>query len=892
MGKRTRSSTAANTSNTSTPDAVQRALDKSRKLEQATSSTSTDQGAQAGQGGQQTDEKAEGRDGEAHEDVQMRGDQVSLHRLSLLVWLEMRYRTQDEISSRAARKSARKAAKAERKAARAAASSVDTATEKDDGADEGDERARKKARKAERKAEKERKRAEKGEKAGEVDPAPSTTVSTTPSAAASVEPAEPSEPSKKDKKKKKDKDGKEKRSKKDKSKDKAAVAVVDEQPQVVQEQPHEHPYGGPTDPALAGLLMDLEASLPVPPAHAGGDIPVFGNYSSMSNYPSTSASAAYPALQPSFYASHYHHPGDIPVDPQLLRPAPAPSASTSAGVGAAFGPLDPSLAHAHEDSTHATARALMMAQQQHKREMAERHLDQGGRKGKKRAKTDEDEDDASTGKKSKKSDRAKGKLKAKQPDSDYDDDALPAPLPRGSVRIKPPSTPAVGAGAGAVKVAAPGTSAAVDRGAASEFYEQLVTRWIPVKELKQLTEDYGATYKQGKFSAAEDVTIRAALESYRQDKGLTQDDLARLMTSKRDTKSASSSSSSSASGAVVAATNANEAWERIARALGDRSLLAIYNHVKRLLAPEVGVKTGGAWTAEEDAALRSAVKELGNAWEEIAKRVGTRSGGACRDRWVKQLGGGETTSKKGKWSEEEEQQLTELVGKYGSQWAVISKKMGGTRLPTQCRTKWNDFLVRRDKSGVAADPEGAADEDASNDWRWKSAYGSSLIHAVAALHVAHESEIDWRKIDDPVLKRHGPKNLRDRFRHLADRAKEKIAERSVGGVKREEVSFTDALDYLLKAHPTPGLSIPRASSTAASSSSSTKTKSKTKSASSSSYKKKASDASDRAPDGGKWKSSAVVESSDEEGSSDDEDAEDPLAEFNKGLASQLAAATA
>jgi hypothetical protein len=203
----------------------------------------------------------------------------------------------------------------------------------------------------------------------------------------------------------------------------------------------------------------------------------------------------------------------------------------------------------------------------------------------------------------------------------------------------------------------------------------------------------GATYKQGKFSAAEDALINSTLEDFRARQDLSHSELVTLMTTKREASSKRANDGSTASAAAKAAAAqaghiANEGWQLIARALGDRSLLSIYNHVKRILATETGISSG-PWTAEEDEALSKAVKELGNQWEEISRVVGTRTGGMCRDRWQKQLGSGNVgVVKKGRWEKEEEEELRKWYKELGNQWGLISKKMGGTRTSTQCRTKW------------------------------------------------------------------------------------------------------------------------------------------------------------------------------------------------------------
>jgi transposase-like protein len=404
------------------------------------------------------------------------------------------------------------------------------------------------------------------------------------------------------------------------------------------------------------------------------------------------------------------------------------------------------------------------------------------------------------------------------------------------------------------------------------FYEQLRSKWMSTKDLRQLSEQYGeplslsllpvsrcssfgrtrrrtdslslltgATYKQGKFSLAEDTTLREAMEQFRLARGLTPADLRRLLVMKRDVRKP-----------LAHGQSQNEIWEYLAQALGDRPLLSIYNHVKLLVAgdpieasanangtpqppaaaaaegaasaestpgpgpgpntdanavasgsgsgapkgptpkPNFAVAPGpslegvlgdanrkGRWTPEEDQSLARLLKELGCSWNEIGRQLG-RSGVACRDRWTKQLNNGLALgmtpkgesvpvqkAKEGKWSEAEVEQLKALHAEFGSQWKLISTKMGGTRTSTQCRTKWcvffsssfpapkrlerfwltselllclrTDYIARREAAGLA---KGEADQAASpappaqgpkepaskEDWRWHASDGSRLIH--------------------------------------------------------------------------------------------------------------------------------------------------------------------
>ncbi|BGP13170.1 hypothetical protein JCM10213_000250 [Rhodosporidiobolus nylandii] len=778
--------------------------------------------------------------------------------------------TAREAREKAERKAARKAEKKEKKRA---AEATDGEGAMEGGKAKGGEDEREKKR-----AKKEKKREDKG-KAREVQPVEEP---------ADAAPSAPAGASKKSKSSEKDK--------------KAASTTT-----------------GRVDPELAGLLDDLSSF------HAQGQQPQPAQVAKRRDIPvveagstSTSTSAAVAARR------------EIPIDPALTLPSASSSRATAAAT--AFGPTDPSaLRHApsaasssHDPIAALTAHALLKAKEQHEREQRERlsaaevaresAIAQEAEKKEKKKEKDKGRKRDSKERKEKKEEKGKklaaalaGQVAKEGGDQLASSPVVPAPAgekkEKGKGKKKAAKEEAKDEGKKAAGLSATG-----------DFYEQLVTKWIPVKELKAMAEEQGANYKQGKFSAAEDATIKRALDAYREQKNLTHAELVHMMTSKRD-------SGVSGAAAQHAGHLANDAWEAVARALGDRSLLAIYNHVKRLYAADAGGKSG-AWTAAEDDLLRAAHKDLGNQWEEIAARIPGRSGSACRDRWTKQLVGDapvdEGGAKKGRWDKAEEEELRKLHKELGAKWSAISKRMGGRRTPTQCRTKWNDFILRRDTApqgdaapaAPVASTSTAASASASKDnaaapeaeaWRWKPEHASTLVHAVAALSVSHESEIDYKRLKDPVLAPQGTKNLRDRLRHLLTGAREKIAKNK--GVQKDSVSFTDALAALLAQHPVPGTSTKR---TYAASEAKRAAKAAAKEARAARLAAAAA-----AKDGvDSTLSAAVVDSdSDDEvdrandlrvDSSDEDDDPaqayapntqlDPLAEFNRALANQLAAA--
>lgn len=128
----------------------------------------------------------------------------------------------------------------------------------------------------------------------------------------------------------------------------------------------------------------------------------------------------------------------------------------------------------------------------------------------------------------------------------------------------------------------------------------------------------------------------------------------------------------------------HDLWTTLAKAVGGRPVLAVYNHVKRAYDPNA---KSGNWVASEDAALRAAVLELGSQWTQIGHKVG-RNPTDCKDRYTKHLEPKVPGKRKvGAWEAGEEDMLRELIKKHGNNWVTIEKQMDG-RTATQCRIKW------------------------------------------------------------------------------------------------------------------------------------------------------------------------------------------------------------
>lgn len=146
-------------------------------------------------------------------------------------------------------------------------------------------------------------------------------------------------------------------------------------------------------------------------------------------------------------------------------------------------------------------------------------------------------------------------------------------------------------------------------------------------------------------------------------------------------------------------------WAEIAKMLHGRCDADVrdrYHWLTKAKTPRKGVPR--KWTPEEDDMLRKVVYEHGESnWEAIAKQMSDRTVYQCYRRWHE---GFNPNIKKGSWTVDEDQRLTELVSEFGMKWAVIAKAMEG-RTSNQCRQRWSYCLDPGLKKGKWTDEEDA-----------------------------------------------------------------------------------------------------------------------------------------------------------------------------------------
>ncbi|KAF9481820.1 hypothetical protein BDN70DRAFT_802572 [Pholiota conissans] len=255
-----------------------------------------------------------------------------------------------------------------------------------------------------------------------------------------------------------------------------------------------------------------------------------------------------------------------------------------------------------------------------------------------------------------------------------------------------------------------------------EHAHLLANKWLGANKLAELVRLQGLVYKKGKFSAIEEEQLRAAIEKYQSEKGLTEVQILETIFSKTD-KSKDTAF-----------------WSELTSAVPLRPIIAVYHHVRRSYHP---MKQQGPWKSYEDDALKQAVADLGQQWEKVSYRVG-RMASDCRDRYRNHIVNSDIRIT-GHWSAEEEEKLTRIVTdmtiKQGKDidndvfWGKVSELMGGTRGRQQCRIKWTDALSKTVKN------EGRKP-------RWSPQDAFILVHKVDSLNVRDDTEIDWKLIPD------------------------------------------------------------------------------------------------------------------------------------------------
>ena len=107
-------------------------------------------------------------------------------------------------------------------------------------------------------------------------------------------------------------------------------------------------------------------------------------------------------------------------------------------------------------------------------------------------------------------------------------------------------------------------------------------------------------------------------------------------------------------------------WKEISLYFHKKNPLQCFSRYKRI---RPGIHKG-AWTKEEDQQIMQLVKKYGTSWSRISKEMQSRNGKQIRDRYINVL---DPYINKDKFTIEEDAMIVELYNKIGSKWSIISK---------------------------------------------------------------------------------------------------------------------------------------------------------------------------------------------------------------------------
>jgi hypothetical protein len=111
-------------------------------------------------------------------------------------------------------------------------------------------------------------------------------------------------------------------------------------------------------------------------------------------------------------------------------------------------------------------------------------------------------------------------------------------------------------------------------------------------------------------------------------------------------------------------------WNAISKLIPGRSSIQCTARYKRI---KPGI-VKGCWTPQEDENLLNLIEKFGRNWSLISKHMPSRNGKQIRDRYLNSLA---PEVLKQKFTPEEDQQILDFYNKFGSSWSHIAKMMPG-----------------------------------------------------------------------------------------------------------------------------------------------------------------------------------------------------------------------
>ncbi|XP_029351227.1 cyclin-D-binding Myb-like transcription factor 1 isoform X2 [Echeneis naucrates] len=251
--------------------------------------------------------------------------------------------------------------------------------------------------------------------------------------------------------------------------------------------------------------------------------------------------------------------------------------------------------------------------------------------------------------------------------------------------------------------------------------------WFTTKEDKDTLANKGHKWKQGMWSKEEIDILMSNIERYVKDRGI--EDPAEIIfeMSKEERK---------------------DFYRSVALGL-NRPLFAVYRRVLRMYDNRNHV---GKYTPDEIDKLKSLREKHGNDWATIGAALG-RSASSVKDRCRLM----KDTCNTGKWSEDEERRLAEVVYEMagvtpgsavtgGVSWASVADQVR-TRSEKQCRSKWLNYLNWKHSGGT----------------EWTKEDDLNLIRRISELEVEDENEIKWEDLAGGWSSVRSPQWLRSKW---------------------------------------------------------------------------------------------------------------------------------
>ncbi|RDA93062.1 hypothetical protein CP533_0681 [Ophiocordyceps camponoti-saundersi (nom. inval.)] len=264
-------------------------------------------------------------------------------------------------------------------------------------------------------------------------------------------------------------------------------------------------------------------------------------------------------------------------------------------------------------------------------------------------------------------------------------------------------------------------------------------------------------YTQGRFTDAELSHIATAVESFRAENELTQQQVNGMI---------------HAPGGTTAGDVHAQLWTRIFAQCPDRHRQKVINITRKKFHNFIA---RGTWTLEQDTELKELIGVHGKKWAKIAGII-NRHPEDLRDRYRNYLVCGEK-QRKDAWDETEEANLTQYVIKSMEaidelrntkpnsllvsltyeeliDWQNISELMGRTRSRLQCITKWKSLNIRthgQDKL-VSSQPDAPISFRLEKARRQLAAMPQEeryrLILAIQKTNVGKDKKIPWQRLVD------------------------------------------------------------------------------------------------------------------------------------------------